>query len=102
MFPQIGGFYEAVGLDALVLCQVCGNALTRTESGLLKAGSPVKSLGRMLQMLLAENYTVVGGECRDGVSWPRLPFALSLAAMPAWGLQECAPCGSLSSHPLVN
>ena len=56
---QIGKFYEALGIDALVLMEYCG--LNRMgASGTPEAGLPIDSLHRYLPQLTAAGFTVVG------------------------------------------
>ncbi|KAG2499476.1 hypothetical protein HYH03_002423 [Edaphochlamys debaryana] len=57
---RIGDFYEAVGFDALVLCQVCGLNPMSPHSGVAEAGFPkgAQSLRRQLNRLIEASFTV--------------------------------------------
>ncbi|GFR42192.1 hypothetical protein Agub_g3082 [Astrephomene gubernaculifera] len=57
---RIGDFYEAVGYDALLLCQLCGLNPMSPHLGLALAGFPklARSLRRYLNLLIEQGFAV--------------------------------------------
>lgn len=62
---QIGDFYEAAGVDALVLIQYANLNPMVPKSGIPRAGLPLGNLRRTLRMLVEENsFSVVSRKGR--------------------------------------
>ena len=58
---QVGSFYEAAGLDAILLVEHCG---LNFMGGNLSAGCPVGNIHQVLKQLVREaGFDVVSGEC---------------------------------------
>ena len=56
---QIGSFFEAIGFDALLLCQFSYVNPMAPQSGVARAGVPFQNLPRAVRMLNGANLSVV-------------------------------------------
>ncbi|KAG2492702.1 hypothetical protein HYH03_009115 [Edaphochlamys debaryana] len=91
---RVNDRYEAVGFDALVLCQVCGLSPTSPHTGVSRAGFPRSpaALRRHLNKLIGAAYTVAVVEEVGGRAAPARPRTKAAAAKAAAGLtKDAAP-----------
>jgi DNA mismatch repair ATPase MutS len=62
---QIGAFYEAVGLDALLLVEYCGLNFMGTNREVPRAGCPDSNLSQLLDDLVGKVGVSVVSGCRN-------------------------------------
>lgn len=87
---QFGGFYEAYGWDAILLCQFTGiRAMGCSELGVVQSGVPLANLPISVRMLNEKNISVVrvlsgnrvcGCAIAWGIGWAVLQMAVEGAA----------------------
>ena len=88
---KFGGFYEAYGWDAILLCQFTGiRAMGCSELGVVQSGVPLANLPISVRMLNEKNISVVRvllGNCKcgcaiaRGIGWADLQMATECAAV---------------------